>query len=376
MKHKLIHLHTDFKFLFETLRYKDDLFYNEIIFIGELNEMTNSKLEILHLPYRIYSFSEIDKILEIISEFDGVVFYSLDVIKVDILTKIDKNKKVFLRLFGYELYTQKLNKYISKTTLDLINPITFSNKSFKKNLKKIIKRTFGFEYRINREKQKALYSKIDAVLLVNKFEYEELNKYFYLPKFIQVSLIKESPINLNLSSKNNEIIVGNSRHFWNNHLDILRLIKKSKVFINYKFIFFFNYGSNKHYAQFVRKEAHEDNFVFIDDFLDSKKFNKIYDCAAALVINSYRQHALGNIYTALLSGAKVYLNKKSSTFQSLRHDGFIISEISELPKDLNQDKVKLTLKEFQHNVECYNQVKNSYTNANFIENIITVLKNE
>lgn len=376
MKYKLVHIHTDFKFLYETLRYKDDSLYNEIVFIGEVDEMTISKLDNLNFPYKIYSFSEIYKMHEIISEFDGIVFYSMDAIKVDILTKNDKNIKVFLRLFGYELYSQKLNKYISTSTLNLINPIAFSNNNFKKNLKKKIKRIFGFEYRIDIEKQKALYSKIDAVLLVNKFEYEELNKYFYLPKFIQVSLIKEPPINLKLSSKNNEVIVGNSRHLWNNHLDVLKLIKKSKRYINYKFIFFFNYGANEHYAQAVRKEAHEDCFIFIENFLDSDAFNEIYDSASALLINSYRQHALGNIYSALLSGTKVYLNKKSSTFQSLKHDGFIISEINELSKDLDQGDIKLTLEEYKHNINCYMRVKNNYTNVNFIENIITVLKNE
>lgn len=376
MKHKLVHIHTDFKFLYETLRYKEDSFYNEIFFIGDVDEMTINKLENLNFPYRIYSFSEIDKIQETISEFDGIVFYSLDVIKIDILTKIDKNKKVFLRLFGYELYSQKLNKYISKNTLNLINPITFSNKDFRKNLKKIIKRILGFEYRVNQEKQKALYSKIDAVLLVNKFEYEELSKYFYLPRFIQVSLIKESPIKLDISTKNNSIIVGNSRNFWNNHLDVLKLIQKSKRFINYKFIVFFNYGDNNNYAQAVRKKADKNSFVFIENFLDINEFTEIYNCAAGLVVNSYRQHALGNIYSALLSGTKVYLNKKSSTFHSLKHDGFIISEVNELPKDLDCDNVKLTLEEYSHNVNCYNQVKNNYTNVSFIENIITVLKHE
>lgn len=139
---------------------------------------------------------------------------------------------------------------------------------------------------------------------------------------------------------------------------------------------FFNYGSNNYYTDTVRREVNQKNIVLLENFLSIENFNKIYDNATALVINSYRQHALGNIFSALLSGTKVYLNKKSSTYKWLKHEGFIISEINELPRDIDNNKIMLTQKEYQHNVNCYNQMKANYTNINFIENIITVLKNE
>lgn len=374
--YKLIHIHTDFKFLSATLRYVNPQIYNEVVFIGDVDDSIVDILQKLQLPYQTFNKTEIDKIAEVVATSDGVVFYNLDKIKEDLLEKLDPNIKVFLRFFGYELYSQLRNKYVSKATLKLQRPITLQKYGTIGYLKRKAKRFLGIEYSINKKHHEEIYSKIDAILLVNKFEYEELRRLFYLPKFIQLPLTRETPKLFDLSHKSDEIILGNSRHGWNNHLDILRIIKKTKKWKNYKWMLFFNYGSNNYYTDTVRREANQKNIVLLENFLSIENFNKIYDNATALVINSYRQHALGNIYTAILNGSKVYLNKKSSTYTWLKYEGFYISEINELPRDIDNNKIKLTIEEYQHNINCYNQMKANYTNINFIENIITVLKNE
>lgn len=372
--YKLVHIHTDFKFLHDTLRYKDSLIYNEIIFIGDVDDSNVNILQKLQLPYKIFNKTETNKVIEVISSFDGVVLNGLDKTKVELLDFLDKKQKVFLRLFGYELYKYKLDKFISSKTLNLSKPISYTKYGIKECLKRKIKRRLGLEFKVNLQQQKELYSKIDAILLVNQFEYDELRKYFYLPRFIQVALTKETPKLFDLSHKSDEIILGNSRNGWNNHLDILRIIKKTKKWKNYKWMLFFNYGSNNYYTDTVRREANQKNIVLLENFLSIENFNKIYDNATALVINSYRQHALGNIFTAILNGSKVYLNKKSSTYTWLKHEGFVIGEVSELSKDLKNENVKLTSEEHQHNLNCYNRMKNHYTNDDFIQNILAVLK--
>lgn len=374
--YKLIHIHTDFKFLHDSLRYTNSLIYNEIIFIGDVDDSIVDILQNLQLPYKVFNKAETNKVVEVISSFDGVVLNGLDKTKNNLLNQLDKDKKVFLRVFGYELYSLNSDKYISKKTLNLYDDIAFKKYGLKAYIKRKAKRILNFKYRINKRHQKEVFSKIVAVLLVNQFEYNELKKYFYLPKFIQVALTRETPKTFDLSIKKEEIIIGNSKHIWNNHLDIFKVIKKSRRFNNFKFILFFNYGVNNDYTEVVRKEANQNNFFLVESFLNSEEFNKFYDTAAALIINSYRQHALGNIFSALLSGTKVYLNKKSSTYRWLKHEGFIISEITELSNDIDNNKVKLSIEEYQHNISCYNQMKSNYTKINFIENIINVLKNE
>ncbi|HUH52265.1 MAG TPA: hypothetical protein VLZ11_09200 [Flavobacterium sp.] len=374
--YKLIHIHTDFKFLQGVQNYTDATLYNEIVFIGEVDKATVSKLQSLKLIYHVFNESEINDQLALISGFDGVVLYGLNKSVIPLLEKIDKDKKVFLRLLGYELYTQMLDKFVSKNTLNQYRPITLKNYRFKDYFKKKIKRFLGFEYQINKHKQFDLYSKIDAIILLNKFEYEVLNKHFYLPKFLQLPLARELPNTFDLSNKINNIIIGNSRHMWNNHLDIYKIIRKSKKLENFEFVLFFNYGPDNNYTNAVREEVNHNNIVLIERFLDNKDFNRIYESAAALVINSYRQHAFGNIHTAILSGTKVYLNKKSSTYTWLTHEGFYISEINELPRDVDNNKIMLTQEEFKHNMNCYNQLKERYTHLDFIKNIKAILEHE
>lgn len=373
--YKLIHLHTDFKFLHDTLRYRSSKLDNVIVFIGEANEDITSKLKNFPFEYHIFATEQIYQILEKIDESDGVVLNDLEKIKVKILEKISSDKKVFLRLFGYELYGLKRDKFLSKKSLELVKPITLKKYSIQGYLKRRIKRELGLEFKVDLKSQKELYSKINAILLFNKFEYEDLSKYFYLPKFIQLSLetdISEMPT---LTNKNNEIIIGNSRNPWNNHLDIFKELKKSKKIINYRLLIFFNYGPIGSYTQAV-KENKNSTTHFIEDFLDKENFENVFKTASALVINSYRQHALGNVFTALTSGAKVYLNKKSSTYKWLKYEGFAVSNIDELAKNIDCNEVKLTLSEHEQNSNCFKKLKTNYTATNFIENIITVLKNE
>src|SRR5690606_40162359 len=76
-------------------------------------------------------------------------------------------------------------------------------------------------------------------------------------------------------------------------------------------------------------------------FLSIEKFREIYKTTAALVINSYRQHALGNIFTALLYGVKIYLNPKSSTYPWLKQLGFQVFDINQLITDIRSEESRV-----------------------------------
>lgn len=373
--YKLIHLHTDSKFLHDTLRFESALLKNVIVFIGEPNASIIKKLQGFPFKFYIFDSQDISQIIEKINDSDGVVLNSLDAIKVLILDKIPGDRKVFLRLFGYELYSQKKDKFLSKSSLELLNPISLKKYGIYEYVKRSIKRRLGFEFRVDIKRQKILYSKIDAILLFNKFEYEDLSKYFYMPPFVKLSLETDIGEMWGQSSKNNEIIIGNSRNSWNNHLDVFKELSKSRKINKFKLLLFFNYGPVDLYSRTVRKKENFNSY-FIEDFLDKQKFEEIYKTAAALVINSYRQHALGNVFTALLAGAKVYLNKKSSTYKWLKDEGFAVSSIDELAKDIDCNKVTSTHTEYEQNSICFKKLKADYTVAHFLDNVFSILKNE
>lgn len=373
-KFKLLHIHSDPKFIAGTIIYQYAFFENYIAFVGEESEGVISRLEKHNLHYMIFPENKFgrDAILERMKSFDVVIMYDLCSFKKQLVRAIPPNKKIFLRLFGYELYGLKRNKFISRRTLEFSKPITFSSLGLKKYIKKRIKRYLDLEFTFDKEQQYQMYFHFDAIFGYNIFEYTELKKYFSLPQFIRLPLITEKEF-LSLIKKKS-IIIGNSGHAWNNHIDILSILKKIKR-KDISFKFFFSYGNTGKYAEHIKKEGSKISSVeFIEDFLPYNEFEDIYKSASALVINSYRQHALGNIFTAIGYGCKIYLNKRSSTYKWLKAEGMHISEISELRKDVEKGRYMLTELEVKHNIRTYQKMQANYTQEDFIQNILAVLK--
>ena len=73
---------------------------------------------------------------------------------------------------------------------------------------------------------------------------------------------------------------------------------------------------------------------------------------------------------------KVYLNKMSSTYKWLKDEGFAVSSIDELAKDIDCNKVTLTHTEYEQNSICFKKLKADYTVAHFLDNVFSILKNE
>lgn len=223
--------------------------------------------------------------------------------------------------------------------------------------------------------QKKRYRKIDRILLFNEYEYRQLGEYFHLPKALQVPLSRNNDkVDIN-TKKIDRIVIGNSKHIWNNHLDILSQLKNVKNIDNYQLFLFFNYGPANNYTAEVEKLASSfKNITLQEEFVNLTTFGIIYSEASAIVVNSFRQHALGNIFTAIFKGCKIYLNKRSSTYLWLKDSGFIISEISTLAEDVLNDRVKLSQSEMAHNIAAYFELRRQYTYTDFVNRIIKFIE--
>lgn len=373
--HKLAHIHVDQKFTNDTVRYIDERLINEILFIGDFSKELESKLGKLNLKYSIIPKTEesIPKIIAFLSEYDIIVINKLCNFNTKLLKAFPNHYKVFFRLFGYELYGKQAGRFISKRTKLAIYPIDINTRFFS-ILKNFLKR-YNFTEYFGKNGHKRLYEKIDRILLVNRYEYQQLSKYFYLPEMLQLPLINTGD-NVNINTKKaNKIIIGNSKHFWNNHLDVLLQLKDVRNIDNYHLFLFFSYGSDNNYTAEVRKLSRTFKKITLqEDFLDLTTFETIFFDASAIVINSYRQHALGNIITAMFSGCKIYLNEKSSTYIWLKENHFIVSKISSLADDISNNKAKLSQNDMEHNIAAYFELQGRYTKADFINNIIKFIE--
>lgn len=364
---KIIHIHTDYKFLGGSERYHGESFHNELIILGDKNSVKKKyhKNAYFFEP----SVKDLDKILDIVNNADILVIYHLDFFKAPIVNKVDKKIKIIWRFFGSELYSRKLYLYLSLKT-----------KSFYKLkiLKKEVKRIFPILFQEEKNFYKAL-RRVDAITCVFKEEYEYLKRHFnYLPRFIPLSLdgINYSKvINFELEyPKKKIVVIGNSRSAFNNHLDILKLLEmhNSNGIINIKFLF--NYGPEDAYTHKVREKVNSiENAFLIDSFIPPDEFTNFYGPIAAFVNNSYRQLALGNIILALHKGVKVYLNKKNPTYTWLKKESLYIYEIDDLKEDLERGQISLTKNKIIHNLECLRKLKKYNSKRDFQLQIMELL---
>ncbi len=355
---KIIHLHSDYKFISDTERFGGKFFANQLLILGDKNPNNNQyQHEALFFEPNPENITEI---VSIVNSADLLVLYNLDFYKSQIVNHADRTVKVVWRFFGTELYSRKLHLYLSPKSR-----VFYKTRLFKDQ----IKRMAPFLFR----NEKLFYTavqKCSAIICVFQEEYDYLkSQWEYLPKFIPWSL--ESPnfyskkIDFNLEyPKKGLIIVGNSRSQYNNHLDILELIETCDFDQKVNIKLLFNYGPNNKYTQEVREKANYiANVSLIDSFIPSNEFVDFYGPVAAFVNNSYRQMALGNIFMALYRGVKVYLNKNNPTYAWLKREGMLIYEIKDIKNDLETGQFYLSKQEILHNLSHLKSIEDSNTPA-------------
>ncbi|MEP0133068.1 MAG: hypothetical protein ABJJ25_12720 [Eudoraea sp.] len=364
---KLIHVHSDHKFIHDSERFESEFFINELVILDAKNSLNkeyhNKALFFEPNP------ENLNKILAIVNTADILVIYNLDVFKSLIVNHADKRVKIVWRFFGTELYSRKLHLYLSTKSRSFFKP---------RLIKDQVKRIFPFLFQNETLFYRAI-KRSDAIICVFKEEYEYLIRHWnHLPKLIPLSLDKlqfTKEIDFELEyPKKNTVVFGNSRSNYNNHLDIMELAESCNLNKKIDIKILFNYGAENAYTDKVREKARGiEQATLIDSFMPPHEFNDFYGLVAAFVNNTYRQFALGNIMSALHRGAKIYLNKKNTTYTWFKNEGLYIYEIEDLKNDLETGKIHLTKSEIEHNLKCMRNLKELYPRTDFHLQILQLL---
>lgn len=368
-KIEVVHIHTDTKFLNGTNLFDAPFFNNNVFLIDQENsykEFFNREGVIVVRP------EELNRIRTSAKKADVVVVYELDFIKTRIVLALPEQTKIIWRFFGYELYSKKKKDYVSA--------ISFKYDEWERSVeqekfwKKILKNGY-YQLRYGNHPDKIFQravKRIDFMIALSQEEYNEISSYWsYLPAFMKIPHKKRTDADflqdLSLKSfKKKKIVIGNGRNSYNNHLDILQIVEKSSGPADYDFKLLFNYGSLGDYTravrEFVQDKAH---YELLEEFIAPNEFHKFYQDISALVINSYRQLASGNIIRAIENGTKVYLNTKNSYYKWLQNEGFVISTIEDFQADLETGELGLSLDSARHNQECLRELGSKYSKENF-----------
>ena len=359
MPFKIVHIHTDLKFIDESAIFEGSDFENEIIILGNKGGYNGRYQEsaIYVNPSRL----NIKQLINHCSDTDMVVLYNLCFIKSFIANRLTLRVKIAWRFFGHELYRYYLAEQYSELTKLMLTADKLRPSVLLKRLKNYFPRLQGLRKLIDFRavydyEFKRAVKRVDFFLWHFQEEYELLSKSWHgLPPFINLPTFCLPTINIDSGSsqrreKENLIIIGNCKNALNNHFDIIELLSSSKMFNKYSFYVPFNYDTETSYSLKLRKRVSlYDNIKFIETFLPLNEYELIFQKASALVVNTYRQKALGNIFLALNNGVKVYLNKQNICYSILKNRGFRVYLVDQLYDDLESQNICMRYDENNQN---------------------------
>lgn len=373
-KLKVIHLHTDPKFVYLTEVFDKAKFENTIMIIngnGLTNELHYDQVEVLSS-----SKHDLEKAIQICSDVNIVVLYDLDVIKSYIALSLPQSSIVAWRFFGYELYGRRVESYLSEKSL----PLHLAKKRAATKSLKVFFTQLKFRL-FHGQSQDVLFAdarkRVDLLLCLSKYEYDHLIEHWPdLPRFVQLPTLefplrKQGIIYENAQKK--AIIVGNNRGIYNNHIDIIDLIEHSSCDEQWEFLVPFSYGRETPYSSEVRRRVAKSpkNFCLLEDFIAREAYFELLAKAKAAVFNSYRQMAMGNIFTLLGSGVKIYLNTQNVIYHWLIDLGLRVFTIEDFKSDLETDNLELGETDQLENANILERLQLEFNREKFASEIIS-----
>ena len=316
------------------------------------NEQTELKY-IKNTPITLISVNKFlsKKFAQSLTQYDFIIIHAIFTDNnLQLVMNADKNIKFVWIGWGgdyYEFIDSDL--YLKKTT-KLYQSISKENKiSTKQKIKQFIKKKIFLRDVNNRE---------EAINRINYFA-PVLNEEYFLvknslknfkPKFIDwnYGALEESLCGYtDKGITGNDILIGNSATFTNNHLEAFDIIKNLNI-EKRKIIVPLSYGDKIYKNEIIKygKNIFGDSFYPLVDFMPLNEYNKIISSCSIVVMNHLRQQGIDNINIMMYFGAKIFLNKENLFYQSLKNSGAIIFSMDELNNkniynDLTQDEVEI-----------------------------------
>ena len=287
--------------------------------------------------------------------YDNIFFHPLPIEWYELVAAVPEDKKVIWCLWGYELYNNPyLTKYISKLMpiyLPLTQPwLEKPSRGLRKLYRLIMQKKKEFAIYRDRHRFYRIISRIDYVAPIFQNEMEVLSgikgfraKYFPF-QYTRWSI--NDDFGWKTSDSDKYILVGNSGHPLNNHLQILALLKDRGIteYTIYMPIAYAN-GNTRYFEQ-LKATLKDNNFKYIlqESMMLYDEYQKIMSKCSVVIIGSIRQHASDTIYMNLLQGAKVFLYEKSVAYKFLKSEGIIVFSIDHdftldnIEKDLSKEE--------------------------------------
>jgi len=176
------------------------------------------------------------------------------------------------------------------------------------------------------------------------------------------------------ASEDGNILIGNSASFTSNHLEVFDILKNINT-EDRKIMVPLNYG-NRVYGKYIAKKGKKvfkEKFVSLMSMLSKKEYHELLLSCSVMILNNYKQQAIGNIVSAAWLGIRLFLQENTSTYRYFKKNGLLVFSIQ---KDLSSDNINvfksMDLEEIKHNREVLIKL---FGKESFIKNMQEAYKN-
>jgi dTDP-N-acetylfucosamine:lipid II N-acetylfucosaminyltransferase len=357
---KFIHIVSDEKFINSAYIQFDSVFPKKNVFYLLVD---NFEVNLKHVHFNEnfttvkQDLSDLKVLANSFQNNELVIFHGFDYYKSFVFKNLPKSCTTVWMVWGAEVYNNT-EVFRSET---LYGPSTWStffddshSSRYLEVIKSTLRRLFYFVKNQTEVPDKLILNAISnvdycGVLYKEEFDFIQWRinsrikhlKFSYYPLELLIREVSSRITDVN-------ILLGNSASPTNNHLESFELLRYLPI-EKRKIIVPLSYG-NKQYASEVidrGKELFSSNLIPLVDFMPLYEYNEYLEQCGIVIMNHYRQQALGNVLTMLWLGSKVFLDERNSIFHYLTRIGIIVFSIQKYLTRNNSEVFNMLSKEEQ-----------------------------
>lgn len=370
---KILHLINDHQVIERTLGVYENLFPNQNVVLL-FNKTTQIKHLVRYATCTLVTTNNLKRVAKAY-DFSGITYiiaHFMTMDKIDFIKYVPRNIHVCWEVYGYDLYNQFLEPNGYKITYT--NPTPYLKYAFAQNylrpLFKVALIIKGYKYQFNWQKKKQfryICNRIDSIQYCCRYDAQ------YIEDFAHRHIPSYEVFNYSLSevlgdlkdssfSMGRHILVGNSASFSNNHLYVLKQLKRIGLSTDTHLIMPLSYGGTTKYADDVEKkycEEFSDRVKTLRQYIPLHEYNKMFLEINSCIMSAWRQESIGTIIMCLYMGVKVFMSNKSPLYKWLVECGFKLYELESATHEMLETPLDSDIREDNRNLvlERYNEDK-------------------
>lgn len=285
-------------------------------------------------------------LLKMIPEYNSIILHSLNELNSTLFI-LSQDKEKFVGIFwGAELYTRDVfpdREFLGHLTASIKLPDI--KPSFSNRLRSILSTLFRQDQLLVQGSIKQAASRLTFFAVPYEEEFNHFLNRKIIPDYCRYIPFTYYPLefiikdNESIQVNGNDILIGNSANYTNNHLEAFDRINGIGIGSR-KVILPLSYGDSR-YGDYIHSRGvaiFGSDFIPLRHFMPLAQYMQTIRRCGIVIMNHFRQQAIGNIVMMIWMGAKVYLNESNTFYHYLKRIGVKVFSID---SDLNETNPKV-----------------------------------